>query len=110
MPDLSKNLMKSLWLEKLPDSMRNIILVSDKKKKKIPKLVIMADKISDMTPFNEICGISTANNCLNTELLMKIQSLKQQISQLTIHHISRPKYRNNSEYGRPSRSNSILIL
>ena len=33
MSDVSKNLMKSLWLEKLPDSMRNIILVSDKKKK-----------------------------------------------------------------------------
>ena len=87
--------------------MRKIILVSDED---LPKLAIMAYKISDMNPSNGICGASTGNNCSNTELLMKIQSIKQQISQLTIHHITRPKYRNNSEYGRPSHSNSILIL
>ena len=87
----------------MPDSLRNIILISDED---LPKLVIMADKISNTNPSNEICGVSTANNCWNTELLMKIQSLEQQIAQMTIHHASRPRFRNNSQCGRRSRSNS----
>lgn len=101
--DVSENLIKTLWLEKLPDSMRNIILVSDEE---LPKLAIMADKISDMTPSNEIFGVSTTGNCSNTELLMKIQSLEQRISQMTVHHISRPRFKNNSQSGRRSRSAS----
>lgn len=101
--DVSENLIKTLWLEKLPDSMRNIILVSDEE---LPKLAVMADKISDMTPSNEICGVSTAVNCSNSELMLKIQSLEQRISQMTIDHISRPRSRNYSRSNRQSRSTS----
>ena len=83
--------------------MRNIILISEDE---FPKLAIMADKISNITSSNEICSASIANNCSNTELLMKIQSFEQQIVQMTIHHISRPQMRNNSQCGKRSRSNS----
>ena len=55
-----KYMIKTLWLEKLPDSIRNIILVSDAE---LPKLEIMAERFSGMTSSNEICGASTANNC-----------------------------------------------
>ncbi|XP_035211021.1 uncharacterized protein LOC118185286 [Stegodyphus dumicola] len=54
--DVSENLTKTLWLEKLPDSMRNIILVSDEE---LPKLAIMADKISAMTPSKDLWCINS---------------------------------------------------
>ncbi|GFW02740.1 transposon Ty3-I Gag-Pol polyprotein [Trichonephila clavipes] len=49
--DISDNLIKTLWLEKLPESIKNILVVSDEN---LSKLAVMADKISDMTPRTEI--------------------------------------------------------
>lgn len=89
--DVSENLIKTLWLEKLPDSMRNIILVSSEQ---LPNLAVMADKIAAMNPQNDICSVSA---CSNADLLAKIQSLEQQISQLNVDHISRPRSRNNTQ-------------
>ncbi|GFV58404.1 transposon Ty3-G Gag-Pol polyprotein [Trichonephila clavipes] len=45
--NISENLIKTLWLEKLPEPIKNILVVSDEN---LGKLAVMADKISDMTP------------------------------------------------------------
>ncbi|GFW25135.1 uncharacterized protein TNCV_3156381 [Trichonephila clavipes] len=78
--DISDNLIKTLWLEKLPESIKNILIVSDEN---LSKLAVMADKISDMTPRTEIfatgksldCGEATSSR--DQLLLDRIQSLME---------------------------------
>lgn len=73
---------KTLWLEELPDSMQNIIFVSDEE---LPKL---DRQDCNMTPSIDICSVSSTGNCSNAELLSKIKSLELQIVQLIVDHIS----------------------
>lgn len=91
--DISENLLKTLWLEKLPDSMKNIILVSDAE---LSKLAEMADKIADMNPQRSICAATAPN----LELMDRIAMLEQQIATLTVQHRHRRAER------QPSRSRS----
>ncbi|GFV05782.1 retrovirus-related Pol polyprotein from transposon opus [Trichonephila clavipes] len=105
--DISDNLIKTLWLEKLPESIKNILVVSDEN---LSKLAVMADKISDMTPRTEIfatgksldCGEATSSR--DQLLLDRIQSLEEQICQLSILHKSRTKERNSFRPKSRSRS------
>ncbi|GFX13847.1 retrovirus-related Pol polyprotein from transposon opus [Trichonephila clavipes] len=70
---ISENLIKTLWLEKLPEPIKNILVVSDEN---LGKSAVMADKISDMTPRTEIfasrrssvCGEATSSK---DQLLLK---------------------------------------
>ncbi|GFU90367.1 transposon Ty3-G Gag-Pol polyprotein [Trichonephila clavipes] len=105
--DISDNLIKTLWLEKLPESIKNILVVSDEN---LSKLAVMADKISDMTPRTEIfatgksldCGEATSSR--DQLLLNRIQSLEEQICQPSILHKSRTKERNSFRPKSRSRS------
>lgn len=99
--DVSENLIKTIWLEKLPDSMKNIVLVSDAE---LSKLAVMADKIADMSTPNETYSVTTAENNSNAELLAKIKVLEQQIASMAVRNsrsYSRENYRGNR-----NRSNS----
>ncbi|GFX53238.1 uncharacterized protein TNCV_362321 [Trichonephila clavipes] len=105
--DISDNLIKTLWLEKLPESIKNILVVSEEN---LSKLAVMADKISDMTPRTDIfatgksldCGEATSSR--DQLLLDRIQSLEEQICQLSILHKSRTKERNSFRPKSRSRS------
>ncbi|GFQ74213.1 transposon Ty3-I Gag-Pol polyprotein [Trichonephila clavata] len=94
--DISENLIKTLWLEKLPESIKNNLVVSDEK---LDKLAVIADKISDMTPRTEIFATGKSSNLgeetssKDQQLLNRIQSLEEQICQLSILHKSRMKER-----------------
>ncbi|GFX08514.1 retrovirus-related Pol polyprotein from transposon 297 [Trichonephila clavipes] len=96
--DISDNLIKTLWLEKLSESIKNILFVSDEN---LSKLAVMADKISDMTPKTEIFATGKSLDCdeatsSRDQLLFdRIQSLEEQICQLSILHKSRTKERNS---------------
>ncbi|GFQ67404.1 transposon Ty3-G Gag-Pol polyprotein [Trichonephila clavata] len=96
--DISENLIKTLWLEKLPESIKNILVVSDEN---LDRLAVMADKISDMTPRTEIFATGKSSNLgeetssKDQQLLNRIQSLEEQICQLSILHKSRMKERNS---------------
>ncbi|GFT41930.1 uncharacterized protein TNCV_1667771 [Trichonephila clavipes] len=96
--DISEKLIKILWLEKLPKPIKNILVVSDENS---GKLVVMADKITDMTPRTEIFATGRSSDCGETTsskdqlLLDRIQSLEEQICQLSILHKSRTKERNS---------------
>ena len=75
--NISETLLKTLWLEKLPDYMKNIILVSNEE---LPKLAAMADKIADMNPSRNVCAVSASN----ADLLERISFLEKKISSLTM--------------------------
>ncbi|UYV84625.1 hypothetical protein LAZ67_X002882 [Cordylochernes scorpioides] len=77
-PDISEKLIRTLWLDKLPDSFKAILLVSDED---VNKLAAMADKITDMTTKSEIYDI---NHDTNKVLLDKISELERQISQINL--------------------------
>ncbi|UYV70018.1 hypothetical protein LAZ67_7001483, partial [Cordylochernes scorpioides] len=98
--DISSNLIKTLWLEKLPDSMRNILLVSDKD---VTKLASMADKIMDMTYYPYVCGASSSQTSHNVmeNLLEKISSLEKQVAEINLSR-SRPSFRTQRQRSRSS--------
>ncbi|GBO41912.1 hypothetical protein AVEN_76804-1 [Araneus ventricosus] len=98
--DVSENLIKTLWLGKLPDSIKNILIVS---KEDTDSLAIMADKICDMSPKTEIYSTSYEHNSSN-ELLDRVKNLEQQISALCIRTGARPRTRNNNYFRNRSRS------
>ncbi|UYV84003.1 hypothetical protein LAZ67_X000860 [Cordylochernes scorpioides] len=75
-PDISEKLIRTLWLDKLPDSFKASLLVSDED---VDKLAAMADKITDMTTKSEIYYI---NHDTNKVLLDKISELERQISHI----------------------------
>ncbi|GBO35997.1 Transposon Ty3-I Gag-Pol polyprotein, partial [Araneus ventricosus] len=100
--DVSENLIKILWLGKLPDSIKNILIVS---KEDTDSLAIMADKICDMSPKTEIYSTSYEHNSSN-ELLDRVKNLEQQISALCIRTGARPRTRNNNYFRNRSRSRS----
>ncbi|GBM34504.1 Transposon Ty3-G Gag-Pol polyprotein [Araneus ventricosus] len=100
--DVSENLIKTLWLGKPPDSIKNILIVS---KEDTDSLAIMVDKICDMSPETEINSTSYAHNSSN-ELLDRVKNLEQQISALCIRTRARPKTRNNNYFRNRSRSRS----
>ncbi|GFY09724.1 transposable element Tcb1 transposase [Trichonephila clavipes] len=96
--DISENLIKTLWLEKLSEPIKNILVVSDEN---LSKLLVMSDKISDITPRTEIFATGRSSDCgeatssKNQLLFERIQSLEEQICQLSILHKSRTKERNS---------------
>lgn len=108
--DVSENLIKTLWLQKLPDLIKNILLVSEED---LNKLSIMADKISDMSPKTEAFSVKNSLETINdsmatasgNDLLNRIASLEQQISQLNVWRQSRPNSRGRENHSR-SRSRS----
>ncbi|GBM87074.1 hypothetical protein AVEN_117921-1 [Araneus ventricosus] len=99
--DVSEKLIKTLWLGKLPDSIKNILIVS---KEDIDSLAIMADKICDMSSKTEIYSTSDENS--SNELLDRVINLEQQISALCIRTGARPITRNNNYFRNRSRSRS----
>ncbi|GFS99980.1 transposon Ty3-I Gag-Pol polyprotein [Trichonephila clavipes] len=104
---ISKNLIKTLWLEKLPEPIKYILVVSNEN---LGKLAIMADKISDMTSRTEIFATGRSSDCGEATsskdqlLLDRIQSLEEQICQLSILHKSKTKERNSFRPESRSRS------
>ncbi|UYV77009.1 hypothetical protein LAZ67_14002807, partial [Cordylochernes scorpioides] len=98
--DISSNLIKTLWLEKLPDSMRNILLVSDED---VSKLASMADKIMDMTFSPDVCEASSSQTSHNVmeNLLEKISSLEKQVAEINLSR-SRPSFRTQRQRSRSS--------
>ncbi|GFV79942.1 uncharacterized protein TNCV_1217101 [Trichonephila clavipes] len=90
--DISENLIKILRLGKLSGPIKNILGVGDEN---LIKLAVMADKISYMTSRTEIFATGRSSDCgeatsSKDQLLHAgIQSLEEQICQLSILHKSR---------------------
>lgn len=88
---LGDDILKTLWLQRLPNQVQAILSVSDDS---IEKLVIMADKIHETTSGN-VDAVSYSNDS-NTH--SEVSELKLQIAELTkqVERLSRSRERQNS--------------
>ncbi|UYV85054.1 hypothetical protein LAZ67_X004411 [Cordylochernes scorpioides] len=98
-PDISDNLIKTLWLDKLPTSIKNILIVSEVD---ISKLAIMADKINEINSSKEIYDTEVPSSSTD-RLIAKLEDLERQVSELRLDR-SRSRSKNRTQ-SRP-RSNS----
>jgi hypothetical protein len=69
---ISEDVLKSLWLQRLPNQMQAILTVSSET---LNKLALMADKIADATDLHEIRSVAAPT--------ISVESLGQQIATLT---------------------------
>lgn len=110
---LDSAILKSLWLQRLPQQVQAILAVSDEE---LDKLATMADKILDVSRF-ETCSFSSSvetiasssNNYNN--LLKKVEELTKRISQLSgsnRNFRSRSRSQGNRSQSRGSGSNNGL--
>ncbi|UYV81644.1 K02A2.6-like, partial [Cordylochernes scorpioides] len=74
-PDISDNLIKTLWLDKLPTSIKNILIVSDKE---ISKLPIMVHKINEINSSKEIYDAEVPSPSTD-RLIAKLEDLERQV-------------------------------
>lgn len=102
---IAEKVLRSLWLDKLPDSVKSIILISEEN---LDKVALMADKIVEMTPSANVCSIktsptgATAGNPSSdmSELLSRMAALEAQISSISR---SRSRSRSSSRSSTSSR-------
>lgn len=100
--NVGDKLVRQLWLEKLPESVRNVVVVSNEELKKV---AAMADKILDLSPVPETYSADSKTLQMPT-LLKKIEVLEEQISALTTQDNFRRDGRSNFRSRNRSRSRS----
>ncbi|KZC15052.1 hypothetical protein WN55_08981 [Dufourea novaeangliae] len=106
--DISDKVLKTLWLDKLADNVKNILLVSDEN---LEKLAITADRIAEMSTGTE-CYTTSRNVPPWEEVLQRMSAMEHQIEKLIIDRQSRSLSRNfgrnkdgnRSRYGDRSKS------
>ncbi|GFQ99687.1 uncharacterized protein TNCT_424221 [Trichonephila clavata] len=76
--NITEKVLRILWLDKLPDSIKNILVVSSEN---LENLSVMADKIFEINSSPEIYS-STADNSAIKNILEKVSLLEKQISEL----------------------------
>ncbi|XP_055932083.1 uncharacterized protein LOC129962361 [Argiope bruennichi] len=98
---ISDNVLKTLFLQKMPDSIRNIQIVSNED---IRKLAEMADRIVEMHPNREIYATSRSDIQQDSEinsLRSQIVSLERKINRLQLERSrSRSRAANQNSRGR----------
>lgn len=99
--DVSDKVLRTLWLDKMPDAVKNILIVSDEN---LEKIATMADKILEMNPKSEFASISK-NEPPVDELLKKISALEHQIASLSVRNF-RPRTRSAKGHRSGSRHRS----
>ncbi|XP_035205422.1 uncharacterized protein LOC118180427 [Stegodyphus dumicola] len=99
--DISDKVLRTLWLEKMPDAVKHVLIVSDEN---LEKLATMADKILEMQPRAELASVNK-NTVPVDELLNKISALELQIANMTARN-SRSRYRSPSGNRSTSRNRS----
>ncbi|KZC08088.1 hypothetical protein WN55_09980 [Dufourea novaeangliae] len=98
--DISDKVLKTLWLDKLADNVKNILLVSDEN---LEKLAIMADRIAEMSTGTE-CYTTSRNVPPWKEVLQRMSAMEHQIEKLSIDRQSRSLSRNFGRNKEGSRS------
>ncbi|GFW23104.1 transposon Tf2-6 polyprotein [Trichonephila clavipes] len=95
--NISEKVLRTLWLDKLPDSNKNILVISSEN---LENLSVMADKIFEINSSPEI--YSAMKNILD-----KVSLLEQWISELSINRRnSGSEFKNSSQTRNKSRSRS----
>ncbi|KFM72312.1 hypothetical protein X975_06334, partial [Stegodyphus mimosarum] len=94
--DISHKILKILFLQKMPDSERNILIISDED---IEKLALMADRIIKMQPKQELyctSNIVSPGADAITELQQQIVALDNKLEKLSVTRNSHPRSRNSA--------------
>ncbi|GIY68935.1 uncharacterized protein CDAR_294091 [Caerostris darwini] len=102
---ITDKVLTTLFLQKMPDSVRNILLVSDEG---IEKLALMADRILEMQPKQELYRVSNVSSGSDaiTELQQQIASLDNKLEKLSVTRNSRSQTTNSGRYSSSHRSKS----
>ncbi|GFW22768.1 uncharacterized protein TNCV_2765801 [Trichonephila clavipes] len=101
--NISEKVLRTLWLDKLPDSIKNILVISSEN---LENLSVMADKIFEINSSPEIYS-ATADNSAMKNILDKVSLLEQRISELSIsRRNSRSEFKNSNQTRNKSRSRS----
>ncbi|GFW25417.1 hypothetical protein TNCV_3721451 [Trichonephila clavipes] len=96
--NISEKVLRTLWLDKLPDSIKNILVISSE------NLSVMADKIFEINSSPEI--YSAMKNILD-----KVSLLEQRNSELSINRRnSRSEFKNSNQTRYKSRSRDLVSV
>ncbi|GFX27867.1 uncharacterized protein TNCV_3082901 [Trichonephila clavipes] len=78
--NISEKVLRTLWPDKLPDSIKNILVISSEN---LENLSVMADNIFEINSSPEIYS-ATADNSAMKNILDKVSLLEKRISELSI--------------------------
>ncbi|GFQ90718.1 transposon Tf2-11 polyprotein [Trichonephila clavata] len=105
--NITEKVLRTLWLDKLPDSIKNILVVSSEN---LENLCVMADKIFEINSSPEIYSADADSSAMKN-ILEKVSLLEKQISELYINRRkSRSEFRNSSQTRNKSRSRSRYLI
>ncbi|GFU55873.1 uncharacterized protein TNCV_2255631 [Trichonephila clavipes] len=100
--DVSEKALRTLWLDKMPNSVKCIVIVSEKH---LDKIAVMADKIVEMAPRTiDVAAVQKDSTGVD-QLMAKIATLEDQIASLKLqrkfrspspHHLQRSRSRTKS--------------
>ncbi|XP_055928563.1 uncharacterized protein LOC129959698 [Argiope bruennichi] len=100
--DVSEKALRTLWLDKMPDSVKGVIIVSEEK---LDKLATMVDKIVEMAPrTTDVAAVQKESPGVD-QLLAKIAALEGQIASMRLQQKSRNRSPHHHQRSR-SRSKS----
>lgn len=91
--DISENVLRTLWLEKMPNNVKSIVIVSEES---LDKIAAMADKIMEMTPRTAELATVQKDPAILDQLLSKISALENQIASMSMQRESRSPHRHRS--------------
>lgn len=91
--EVSSKAVRTLWLDKLPESVRGILVISEED---VDKQASMADKIMDMSPRHSVCNTESSSANDFTSRLSRIESM---LTNIPLGHRSRSSSRGRS-FGR----------
>ncbi|GFV75979.1 hypothetical protein TNCV_1455761 [Trichonephila clavipes] len=101
--DVSEKALRTLWLDKMPDSVKCIVIVSEEH---LDKIAAMADKIVEMAP-RTVDIVAVQDSAGVDQLMAKIATLEGQIASLKLqrkfrssspHHHQRSRSRSKSRH------------
>lgn len=95
---ITEKVLKTLFLQKMPDSVRNILIVSDEN---IEKLALMADRIVEMQPKQELycaSNVVSSGTDVISELRQQISALDAKLEKLNVTRNSRSPSRNRGRF------------
>ncbi|GFY25511.1 hypothetical protein TNCV_2486311 [Trichonephila clavipes] len=103
--NISEKVLRTLRLDKLPDSIKNILVISSEN---LENLSVMADKIFEINSSPEIYS-ATADNSAMKNILDKVSILEQRISELSSNRRnSRSEFKNSNQTRKKSRNRSRI--
>ncbi|GFQ72605.1 uncharacterized protein TNCT_631841 [Trichonephila clavata] len=97
--DVSEKALRTLWVDKMPDSVKGIVIVSEEH---LDKIAVMADKIVEMAPRTIDVTAVQKNSVGVVQLMAKIATLEGQIASLKLQQ----KFRSPSPHQHQKRGRS----